>query len=722
MRPAIIAILVVAVLLAACTKVQPPQQVGATQPVLAGNSDLKVLSSQSDLRDFLLKSQSSQVNFYGGTGGIRREAVLMSADSSGKSAAPTAAPSVAGGSDDFSGTNVQIEGVDEADIIKTDGKFIYTISGNSLVIVDAQPAKDSKIVSQLDFRGTPRNVFVNGDRLVVFADGNEEVMRIWEGDFVPRPSYVQTAQVFVYDISDRTSPKKVQNYSIDGYYFESRMIGDYVYFIAQNYADYSGPVMPFIRGSKMLMPPVYYWDVPDYSYSFYTVASLDVTKGPESLQAKSFLLGQSTTLFASSDALYLAARQMPGWNYWRNNNDDTFYQAVLPVLPADVQAKINALGKDVSWQQISSVLEEMYNSMDKGEQDALIKKIEQALKDHERKVQLELSKTTIHKLTIKNGVIDYAGKGQVSGYPLNQFSMDEYEGNLRIATTTEFWTRDEQVQHNNVFVLDPSMKVIGSLENLAKDERIYSTRFIGDRLYMVTFKRIDPLFVIDLSNPSAPKVLGELKIPGYSDYLHPYDATHIIGIGRDTKDTEWGGVTTAGLKFALFDVSDVENPKQIAQYHINGSGTDSEALREHKAFLFDKAKNLLVIPVREVKNEGRYDYRFGYYPARVWEGAYVFGLTPQDGFTLKGKIAHYEGDENGWFYGNGIRRSLYIGDALFTLSYQKLMAHNLNDVSQQFADLKLPILTGGGYPGSYPGQPIPVDIGGGTGAAVEDVK
>ena len=238
------------------------------------------------------------------------------------------------------------------------------------------------------------------------------------------------------------------------------------------------------------------------------------------------------------------------------------------------------------------------------------------------------------------------------------------------------------------------MKIAGKLEGIAQDERIYSTRFIGDRLYMVTFKRIDPLFVIDLSNPENPKVLGELKIPGFSDYLHPYDENHIIGIGKETSENEWGGVSIKGLKLALFDVSDVEKPKQIDQYIIGESGTDSEALREHKAFLFDKKKNLLVIPVREVERRGYYEQSTRQYmPERVWQGAYAFGLTPEEGFELKGKISHYNGNEEQQYYWGSpyaVTRSLYMDDVLYTISSRKIEANDLNDIDKEIKDIKLP--------------------------------
>jgi len=231
------------------------------------------------------------------------------------------------------------------------------------------------------------------------------------------------------------------------------------------------------------------------------------------------------------------------------------------------------------------------------------------------------------------------------------------------------------------------------LEKLEENESIYSARFLGDRLYLVTFRRIDPLFVIDLSEPTNPKVLGKLEMPGFSDYLHPYDETHIIGIGKDTKDNEWGGQSLAGLKLALFDVSDVKNPKQVATYHIGGAGTDSEALSDHKAFLFDKDKNLLVIPVREVITQPYYDSKYGYYRENVWQGAYVFGLTPSDGFTLKGKVKHTQEDEyDYWYYTapSAIRRALYMDDVLYTVSSTTIKANDLNNLDNELASIKLP--------------------------------
>jgi len=265
-------------------------------------------------------------------------------------------------------------------------------------------------------------------------------------------------------------------------------------------------------------------------------------------------------------------------------------------------------------------------------------------------------KTVIHKINIDKEKITYKGVGEVPGHLLNQFSMDEYNGNFRITTTTgEVWGGNSL---NHLYVLDENLEIIGKVEDLAQGERIYSTRFLGDRAYVVTFKKVDPLFVIDLSNPEKPEVLGYLKITGFSDYLHIYDENHIIGIGKETQGGNEQFSWYQGLKISLFDVSDVENPVEKAKIVIGDRGTDSLALQEHKAFLFDKEKGILVIPVslaeidrdkykvcneEELASYDRYTYCLtdSTYGEIVWEGAYVLDINTEE-ISVRGKITHSE--------------------------------------------------------------------------------
>jgi uncharacterized secreted protein with C-terminal beta-propeller domain len=221
------------------------------------------------------------------------------------------------------------------------------------------------------------------------------------------------------------------------------------------------------------------------------------------------------------------------------------------------------------------------------------------------------------------------------------------------------------------------MSVIGKLENLAENERIYSVRFMGDKSYMVTFRQIDPFFVLDLSNPLEPKVAGELKIPGYSSYLHPYDQDHIIGLGKEDNY----------VKLSLFDVSNVNDPKEVAKYLVEGDWTDSQALYDPKAFLFDNEKQLLVIPISKT-NYGPIDNAENETFIRqsgFWQGAYVFKSTIEE-FTLRGAITHTENTSNinNYYWiepGSTVNRSLYINDYLYTISNLMIRISNLETLT-----------------------------------------
>lgn len=661
--------------------------------------ELKKFSSAREIREFLKASASSSDIGKSGwniaDGGMAAVPLMPTATVSANRAQEFAyAPSVQdSGTSDYSKTNIQVEGVDEADFIKNDGKYIYVLAQDKLVIVDAYPADRAKILSETKIAGRPRNMFVNDDRLVVFTENNHEVYIYPEYDYIPSPRYAQNTSALVYDISDRRNPELVRDYSINGNYFQSRMIGDHVYFIVKDSVYYYGDVIdvPTIRqgSEKIMAPDVYYFDNPEQNYIFHTIASMNIISGD--IDAKSFMMGYSDNLYVSENNIFITYRKNLPARYYQEQQKEQFYRAVVPQLPEDVQEKIydirdSGLDPYEKWNKISSILEETYNRMNEKEKKDYLANVGKAVQEYEARIAQERERTVIHKIGIDRGNIDYRTKGEVPGTLLNQFSMDESGNYFRVATTSQFWTKSSgSVQFNNVYVMDEDLSVVGELEEVAPEERIYSTRFIGNRLYMVTFKRVDPLFVIDLSDPRDPKILGKLKIPGFSDYLHPYDENHIIGIGKETGDNEWGGVSIKGVKLSLFDVSDVEKPEQIDTFEIGKAGTDSEALRDHKAFLFDKKKNLLVIPIREVGEREDYDSRYGYYRQRVWQGAYVLGVTPENGFKLRGKVSHLDDYEEEMYYWNSpsaVRRSLYMDDVLYTVSARKILMNGLKDISE----------------------------------------
>ncbi|GAF69267.1 unnamed protein product, partial [marine sediment metagenome] len=408
------------------------------------------------------------------------------------------------------------------------------------------------------------------------------------------------AVINIYDISDRENPVVEKEIEVDGSYYDARMIGDYVYVII---TEYSSNIYRTMNGNVTLcipeitidddtkqIPPdqIYYVDVPELSETMTHVLSINILDGETN--QKSFMLGSSQSMYVSQNNIFLTSQH---------------YEYINP-------------------------LEDFTGG--------------------------SRQTTILHKISIDAGDISYAAQGEVPGSILNQFSMDEHNGFFRIATTVgSVWDGQST---NNIYILDDTLERVSEIEDIAPGERIYSARFMGGKAYLVTFKKVDPFFTIDLSDPYNPQILGELKIPGYSDYLHPYDENHIIGIGKDTVEPDegetWGRdfAWYQGIKIALFDVSDFENPKEVAKIIIGDRGTDSPALYDHKAFLFDRERELLVIPIRlceisdEIKEQNNGDTG-SIYGEATFQGAYVYRLSLEDGFELKGRITHAEGEDLG---------------------------------------------------------------------------
>jgi len=553
------------------------------------------------------------------------------------------APSVT----DHSTTNIQVAGVDEADIVKTDGVYIYLASGNKTIIVRAYPPDQAQVLSEIELEGTVIGIFINEDKLVVFEEETpyylyyDDMPVVRESDIMPYIS--PTIAIKVYDVSDRANPQLTREISANGQYISSRMIGDYTYVVVNEpvYEEEGEVNLPKIHcgGNETEIPAedIYYSDVSDYYYMYTTIIALNTLNDDQEPTYEAILLGASSTLYVSPNNIYLT----------------------FPVWGTDM------LGREV-W---------------------------------------DSPRTSIHRLHIEGDAIEYVASGEVPGMVLNQFSMDEYDGYFRVATTTY-----GEATGNHVYILDMDLNLVGSVEDLAPGETIYSARFMGERGYLVTFKQVDPLFVIDLSDPNNPRELGYLKVTGYSDYLHPYDENHIIGIGKETTDAgefAW----YQGVKISLFDVSDVGNPREISKLEIGDRGTDSPVLWDHKAFLFDKSRNLMVMPLLLAEVDVS-DYPDGVpswaYGEPVWQGAYVFDISVDDGLQIRGRITHIDDLselEQGYYYYYSpfaVERSLYVDDVLYTISQAKIKVNSLEDLAY-INQVELPYTAWTPY--EYPEEP-----------------
>ncbi|MBI5148327.1 beta-propeller domain-containing protein [Candidatus Pacearchaeota archaeon] len=661
-------------------------------------------TSLTELQNFI-KTNVKIAPLYGG---LTRMAIASSIGESAPKAAGTESAT-----EDYSTTNIQVAGVDEADIVKNDGKYIYTVSGyNKVVIVNAYPAENAKVISTIEFNGSINQIYINKDRLIVFGYEYTSISSTSgnaESKVAIMPPYyrTQSSVIKIYDVSDRAKPVLKRTVSADGNYYESRMVDNFVYVIFNQPVYYYGIgdiTLPAIKDNGVTTtikaPDIYYFDYPDNSYNFVNILSLDVQDDDKEISTETFLMSYTQTLFVSQDNIYITYPKRINPKYYFEKLVDVFIAA----LPSDADAeirKIQNLDKD-NYEKIQEILEfvqEYTLKLEAEKSSKILKDIQDRMNTLQEDIWKEQQKTIIHRIAIENGKAKYKAEGEVPGSVLNQFSMDEYQQHFRIATTTDnnrWWgwggprllevgqaqaiSSEEQKQEpvtsvNNLYVLNMDMKVVGKLEDLAPNERIYSARFLGDRAYLVTFKRVDPLFVIDLSNPAKPEVLGKLKIPGFSDYLHPYDENHIIGIGQEVNETT---NRILGIKLALFDVSDVEHPVQVANYVVErqeNSYSSSEALYDHKAFLFSKQKNLLVIPV----TISIWELEEGKYEDKSFYGAYVFKVTDAD-IDLKGKITHVENETTRW--DSGIRRSLYMDDVLYTVSNRMIKMNSLSDLTE----------------------------------------
>ncbi|TSC56102.1 MAG: copper amine oxidase-like protein [Parcubacteria group bacterium Gr01-1014_18] len=691
---------------------------------LKNQSVAKKFKNYDELRDFLDEKISVGSSGFYGRGGMER---IFSMDSMAESSGPVAAnksatvgqaaPAPSDAEDgDYSTTNVQVEGVDEADIIKNDGKYIYALSGNNLFIIDAYPAEGAKILSKIEFKSYPQDIYIHGDRLVVFGVNNE-IYSTQTRMIAPRGTSYTFVKIF--DISLRQSPKQIRTWDLEGNYYSSRMIGDHIYMVLSQYYYplLDGPVPlpriledeqelsfdPQVKGCNC--PDMFYFDIPYHQPQFTSIISIPVVSDSESIDSDVYLLDNTQNMYVSENNLYLA------YTKYLNEYElemEVWREVIYPKLSGKSKTRVDEiaatsdgiLSPEEKRQKVFAIVERHRMSLPESEQIILFEEVDRRMKVKYADIQKELEKTVIHKVAIGGGKVEYSGVGEVSGYVLNQFSMDEYNGYFRIATTRSPQWRQWQDQgvefqsYSNMYVLDSNMSVVGSVEKLAPDEQIYSVRFMGDRAYMVTFKRTDPLFALDLSDPRNPKVLGKLKIPGFSNYLHPWGKDYLIGFGKDAQEGELGGVKTGGLKLSLFDVRNITNPREVDNLILGDSGSYSEALSDHKAFLFSPEKKLIVVPVSIYEKMG----------ANQWGNMTFQGAVAVDiselGLTLKGKVTHPK--ISNFFPGPipmgvmekrmimpdyvqnpAIRRSLYIENTLYTFSDSHLQLNSISDLSTQ---------------------------------------
>ena len=576
---------------------------------------LPVVHSRGELEDYFKLVMSTRENV------VTEETMEMSA-----------AEDKSSGTADYSTTNNQVKGVEEADIVQTNGSHVFVISENKVVINNIENPSNMKQESKIQFTESfyPSQLLLKEELLLVI--GQKNMYHTLEAtDSAPRiePDWESMTGVFLYDISNPKAPKLIRELASEGYTNGVRLKGNMLYIVSTIMPRYWAmeenddmELRPFTYDSKTdkEAQPLDYEHIsilPDSLDGNYTViTALNISEPLVNEVITRSFLGGSQELYMSTESLFLTSA------IYKNDEATTMSKRL--------------------WGP--------------GQLD-----------------------TMVYKFSIKDTIVDFVGSATLTGTILNQFSMDEHNGYFRTVTTTgNLWDQNNPSE-NNLFILDETMNMVGSITGLAKEERIYSARFMGDKAYMVTFRETDPLFVIDVANPTNPKVLGELKIPGFSNYLHPLGEKHLIGFGYETSSIVPVGskepiIQTEGMKISLFDVSDFDSPKEVDTEVIGGQGTYSPIQYDHHALFQHNEKNLYGFPVTIYEKEEGQEYS-----SYKQDGAFIYEITPEKGITLQASLLNKESQGQQYEeWGTMIHRVIYANNSIYTIGMKEMKSYQLD--------------------------------------------
>ena len=561
-----------------------------------------------------------------------------------------------------SGTNNQVAGVEEADIVKTDGSYVYLAANGALRIAEAM---DPKVLSVTRVRGAIRNMFVAGDRAVVYASSKAGAKSCTYGYDCRFAGDGTSTHITVFDLKDRVRPKVLRKIELSGSLMASRRVGTAVHtvvadgdaqkvhydtwpsdlnmcgtkekLVKQKFAQLKRSNEKKIRAGSKTMPAMVDNGVKKSlcggalvtpfsdGQAYTTVVSFDIDK-PKRAATATMVQSRPGAVFASAEALYLSVvHKKPRKGRWYS-----FYDAVHEV-------------------------------------------------------------SEVHKFRIGTRAAEtkYVGSGVVPGHVLNQFAMDERDGYLRMATTRGKVPNPKVHSVVSILAEDAAGNLarVGAITDIAPGEDIRSVRFDGDRGYVVTFKKTDPLFVLDLSQPAKPAILGELKIPGFSTYMHRIDAGHLLSIGFDADD-KGSFAYFDGIILQIFDVRDPTQPKLLHKTKIGTRGSSSEAATNHLAFNFLGDRGLLAVPMTECSGGGN-----GRQGDLSFSGLYIYQVSLDKGFKRLGRINHGTAGVscNLWWSkaSSQVKRSLFLDDLVYSIAMDRVKVQRLGQLGEDVATLSL---------------------------------
>jgi len=640
-------------------------------PVRLASAAVETFASPQEFSDYLAAGQAMNSGMVKGVSGITGGNVFESAvsmpDVDTATTVSSSATSAQTEPSRASQTNVQVQGIDEPDRVKTDGKHIFVsqeqefyaatttffdtgeftdgIVGNTGIV----PPDQRKVEEPQTFAisALPANALSTSDAI----DKNGELLLHNNTLLI-----FGTTSVVGYDVSKAPAVKKWEyTYGKNTEYFTARLIGSTVYLVSST-AVSRGTPCPLVMlkngddtAAQLSCSSIYHPVSPMPTDRLYTITTLDAVSGKVA-DSKGFTGGYNTIVYMSPTSLYLTfdaqvdklaiVEEFLNSAEMKNVMNDQVRNRLA-------ELKGYTLSQDTKLNELMVTIDDVLMAGTDKEAEALAGQFEKALEKFAEEHKRELQQTGIARFDLTT--LNLAATGVLPGQPLNQFSLDEYNNYLRVTTTIGGSTVpmfDLAETVNDLVIYDSGMKQVSSVQDLGNDERIYSTRFVDGVAYMVTFKQTDPFFTFDLSDPLNPRVRGELKIPGFSSYLHPISATRVLGIGAEE----------GRVKATLFDVSNLDAPKALSTYAFTDAYWSAVA-NDHHAFLLDPDHQVFFMPA------GQKGYVIGY---------------ANDTLTLKKEVTSVQA-----------QRAVYVNNNLYVIGKKKIQViaeDTWKDVSEYLFD------------------------------------
>ncbi len=597
---------------------------------------------------------------------VPKNLLLETADSvTDKGASPEVTPVFSDARAGYSTTNIQEQDVDESDTVKNNGTHFFVAGNRKVTIVDVSTPEIMRVVSNIDIRGEVNSLYLNNNILVILFIPDNGGGSKWSGTSLTQrlnigmPYWLPVgAQVGIQflDVVDPANPKWLSEMILDGLLVSSRMIDGNLHIIQQFLPD---------------LPPL------SICYTTEEDKAQSISKNQKALESLSLndLTPSYSRIGENGKAIETDQLVATGDFYCPEKPLGGTIITVTTVSIKDPLLSFQSMGTVADAHQIYASTKSLYVGSTRWTSTAA---------DNYEDIEYDFL-TDIYKFNFTDKGVEYESSGTIAGSTLNQFSFGEYQNVLRVAATTgNIW---QGTSNNHVYCMksdNGQLNVIGSIHNIAPGENLYSSRFVGSKGYLVTFVKTDPLFTLDLSDPTNPFIVGELKVPGYSDYIHPLGENYLLTIGKDTKEQD--GVTfDQGIQLSIFDVGYLKAPRILHKEMIGDRGTSSEALKNHKAFNFWAEQNLLSFPVDLFEHLSPSGNAWSYGES-TFTGLYTYKVTAENGFEFKGRLSRCIDQANcdtTW------TRAIFINDRVYEIAPNVIRSAIVNDMDGEVSTIVL---------------------------------